>query len=82
MKKHIGHMIDCKNPRCRGNCEVGVSETAGCSTADDFEKWLSGFQGLMASNPDILYFDSYEDILKERLKAAFISGAASIACKP
>ena len=62
--------------------EVGVSETAGCSTADDFEKWLSGFQGLMASNPDILYFDSYEDILKERLKAAFISGAASIACKP
>jgi len=34
MTKHIGHTRDCKNPKCRGNCEGGVSETVSCSTAE------------------------------------------------
>ena len=46
----------------------------------DFDKWLDGFQGRIASNPDILHHDNYEVILRERLKAAYMAGAASIAC--
>lgn len=43
-----------------------------------FDEWLAGFQGSIASCPDILHLESYQDILKERLKAAYIAGAASV----
>jgi len=47
----------------------------------DFDDWLTRIQGRTALNNDILYLDSYEDLLKARLRAAFMAGAASIACK-
>ena len=43
-----------------------------------FDEWLGTFQGSLASCSDILHLDSYEDILKQRLKAAYTAGAASV----
>lgn len=50
-------------------------------TDDDFKKWLADAQGRMALDTQILYLDAYKDILEARLKSAFFSGAASVACK-
>lgn len=47
------------------------------STEEEFQRWLKGHQGLLASDTSILHFESYQEILIERLRAAYFSGARS-----
>jgi len=41
------------------------------------QEWFKTRQGLLALNTDILQFDSYKDVLRFRLKAAFLAGVNS-----
>ena len=40
-----------------------------------WDKWIESQQAVQALSPDILYLDIYGDILKNRLKAAFLAGS-------
>jgi len=51
------------------------------SADEKFTNWLESRVGRICSGKDILYLESYKPVFIERLKAAYVAGAASVSSR-